>query len=69
MHVAMADQTVAIGAAPPAESYLRADHNIDAAQSTGADAIHPRYGFRSETQTPVAREPWACRGTMSCPVL
>ncbi len=48
MHVAMADEAVHIGASPVAESYLRADRVIAAALSTGAEAIHPGYGFLSE---------------------
>ncbi len=48
MHVQMADQAVALGGATPAESYLRGDAILAAALSTGADAIHPGYGFLSE---------------------
>ncbi len=47
-HVRMADEAVCIGPAPSSESYLRADKIIDAALQTGADAIHPGYGFLSE---------------------
>jgi 3-methylcrotonyl-CoA carboxylase alpha subunit len=47
-HVSLADESVAIGAGPAAESYLRADRILDAARATGADAIHPAYGFLSE---------------------
>ncbi|MCV6824712.1 MULTISPECIES: acetyl/propionyl/methylcrotonyl-CoA carboxylase subunit alpha [Halocynthiibacter] len=47
-HVALADQAVHIGAAAPAESYLRGDVIIQAALDTGAEAIHPGYGFLSE---------------------
>ncbi|MGY9048194.1 MAG: biotin carboxylase N-terminal domain-containing protein, partial [Rhodobacterales bacterium] len=47
-HVAMADQAVHIGAAPPSESYLRGERIIAAALQTGAQAIHPGYGFLSE---------------------
>ena len=47
-HVAMADEAVHIGSAAPAESYLRGDRIIAAAQATGAKAIHPGYGFLSE---------------------
>ncbi|PWJ12462.1 biotin carboxylase N-terminal domain-containing protein [Jannaschia seohaensis] len=47
-HVEMADQAVSLGGAAPAESYLRGDTIIAAAQETGADAIHPGYGFLSE---------------------
>jgi acetyl-CoA carboxylase biotin carboxylase subunit len=48
LHVSYADEACHIGAAPSAESYLRIDRIIDAAQKSGADAIHPGYGFLSE---------------------
>jgi len=48
LHVQMADEAVHIGASPVAESYLRADRIIAAAKATGAEAIHPGYGFLSE---------------------
>ncbi|WP_114389546.1 acetyl-CoA carboxylase biotin carboxylase subunit [Notoacmeibacter marinus] len=48
MHVAMADEAVRIGPAPVGESYLKGDTIIEAAKRTGADAIHPGYGFLSE---------------------
>jgi acetyl/propionyl-CoA carboxylase alpha subunit len=47
-HVAAADAAVRLGPAPAAESYLRGDAIIDAALATGAEAIHPGYGFLSE---------------------
>ncbi|HTQ14437.1 MAG TPA: biotin carboxylase N-terminal domain-containing protein [Rhizomicrobium sp.] len=47
-HVAMADTAVAIGPAAARESYLRGDVILDAARRTGAQAIHPGYGFLSE---------------------
>ena len=47
-HVAIADEAICIGGAPVAESYLVADKIIAAAKKTGADAIHPGYGFLSE---------------------
>ena len=47
-HVAMADEAVHIGASAVAESYLQAERIIDACQQTGAEAIHPGYGFLSE---------------------
>jgi urea carboxylase len=48
MHVGMAGQAVAIGPPPAAESYLNAEAILDAARATGAEAIHPGYGFLSE---------------------
>ena len=48
LHVAMADEAVHIGASPVGESYLRGDRIIAAALATGAEAIHPGYGFLSE---------------------
>ncbi len=48
LHVTMADEAVHIGAAPSKESYLLADKVIAAAKKTGAQAIHPGYGFLSE---------------------
>jgi acetyl-CoA carboxylase biotin carboxylase subunit len=47
-HVAAADHAVAIGPAPARDSYLSAAALIEAARSTGAEAIHPGYGFLSE---------------------
>ena len=47
-HVAACDLAVSLGGATPAESYLRGDAIIDAALATGAQAIHPGYGFLSE---------------------
>lgn len=49
-HVALADEAVHIGAPPSRESYLVADKIIDAAKKTGAQAIHPGYGFLSENE-------------------
>src|SRR5436189_4242314 len=48
MHVLYADQAMPIGAAPSRERYLRIDRILDAAKKTGADAIHPGYGFLAE---------------------
>ncbi|RZU00964.1 acetyl/propionyl/methylcrotonyl-CoA carboxylase subunit alpha [Rivibacter subsaxonicus] len=47
-HVALADEAVRIGPAPAAESYLSFEAVLGAARATGADALHPGYGFLSE---------------------
>jgi acetyl-CoA carboxylase biotin carboxylase subunit len=48
LHVRLADESVCIGPPPPKESYLNIPAIISAAEITGADAIHPGYGFLSE---------------------
>src|SRR6266852_6273168 len=48
LHVREADEAVLIGPPPSVESYLRIDRIIEACRKTGADAVHPGYGFLSE---------------------
>jgi len=50
-HVLMADEAVHIGPSPAAQSYLIADKIIEACKQTGADAVHPGYGFLSERES------------------
>ena len=55
LHVEMADEAVRIGPPPAAQSYLLIDKIIDACKQTGAEAVHPGYGFLSERETfPIA---------------
>ena len=49
LHVSLADQAICIGEANPLDSYLNQDRIISAAEITGANAIHPGYGFLSES--------------------
>ena len=49
-HVELADEAVLIGDAPSRESYLRMDRIIEACKQTGAQAVHPGYGFLSENE-------------------
>ncbi len=49
-HVSVCDEAVHIGASAPRESYLRWQHILEAAKATGAQAVHPGYGFLSENE-------------------
>jgi propionyl-CoA carboxylase alpha chain len=49
-HVRMADESVRLGPPPASESYLKAELIIDACKATGAEAVHPGYGFLSERE-------------------
>ncbi len=51
LHVEMADEAVHIGPPPSAQSYLVADRIVEACLQTGADAVHPGYGFLSERES------------------
>uniref|UniRef100_A0A0B7B7K3 Biotin carboxylase n=1 Tax=Arion vulgaris TaxID=1028688 RepID=A0A0B7B7K3_9EUPU len=55
VHTRMADEAVCIGPAPTSESYLRIDKILKAVKDTGAQAVHPGYGFLSENTTFAAK--------------
>jgi propionyl-CoA carboxylase alpha chain len=48
LHVRMADEAVPIGPPPSVESYLKIERIVEACRATGAEAVHPGYGFLSE---------------------
>src|SRR6202045_5556209 len=51
LHVREADEAVRIGPPPSAESYLKIEHIVEACRKTGAEAVHPGYGFLSERES------------------